>query len=84
MQKWWYQYQKNISESLTIIIKIHLPRHDHHPEIEDGIDEFECKGCFPTVTYSKSVYKYLEKTKRGILTKRILHQPSHGINIIPS
>jgi hypothetical protein len=74
-KKW---YQKSI-----INIPINLPRHNHHPKIENSINKFKRKGSFPAIAYksqsNQSRYRKIE-TK---LTNSTLRQPSQSINIIP-
>lgn len=35
-----------------IKVAVDLPRHDHHPEVENRINEFEREGRFPAITYN--------------------------------
>lgn len=37
-------------KKLVVIVPMDLPRHDHHPQIEDSIDELEGECSFPAVT----------------------------------
>lgn len=47
--------QKVVSQNIkSINIPINLPRHNHHPKIENRINKLKRKGSFPAIAYKTS------------------------------
>lgn len=85
------QLALNRALRLIVNISIDLPRHDHHPNEEDGVDDFECKGGSPATTYirkkvSKGTSFSLSRLgcdeNDSSLTDITLRQPSQRIDAI--